>query len=618
MRFLVDLLFVLLYCLALGGLGVLFFKRILKIEIDFFTGFFAGCGIAIIVLFSAGMFGILSETFFIVFIILIFIFTIFGRRSLSKEKISANLPIIIPLILLALVLITAGFSSLSPPIKNDTLYYHLGLPKLWLVDNGIKFYPTIAFSATALNSEVLLMPVMSLRSPGAAQFFVYMIGVMVMFLLAKGFRRFIGGQGALAFVVIGAVPLFIGELVDAKNDFLAAGFALAAVLYYLEYLESNQSKFIALAGVFTGLAASTKSNAIIFAIAVFLVIAFSRHKFKDIAAFVITALILSLPWYVKAFIETGSPFYPFYDNIFHSHHWRGIFDPYNSATFVAMEHKSILNFITSPFRLVYYADIFRGRLGPVMIIFLPLMIFLRPVPKAIKKILLISAIFFVIWYIAWPNARYMMPIIPLLSLAAAYVIDRLYKMNKINGLIILTALSLIIALTGVQVFRDGRNRIKAAVGIIGQDQFLATQAVLNPNDLKSADKNLALPYYDIWQFVNEITSPDEKIGILCSNWFRADGFYLNNRYYYLDPTAQSVYDFSGDRNLLENSLRENPLDYILLDYNVVREFANGSEYSEAPGFDIFSGNVASLVEIVKQNGRLIYSADRFELYKVRN
>jgi len=50
MRFIIDLLFVLLYCLALGGLGVLFFKRILRIEIDFFTGFFAGCGIAIMIL----------------------------------------------------------------------------------------------------------------------------------------------------------------------------------------------------------------------------------------------------------------------------------------------------------------------------------------------------------------------------------------------------------------------------------------------------------------------------------------------------------------------------------------------------------------------------------------
>ncbi|MCD6161658.1 MAG: glycosyltransferase family 39 protein [candidate division Zixibacteria bacterium] len=617
MRLLIDLLFVSLYCLALGGLGVVFFKKILKIEIDFFTGFFAGCGIAIVILFSAGMLGMLSYTFIIVFVILIFIFTIFGRRSLSKEKISANLPVILPLILVALVLVIAGLSSLSPPIKNDTLYYHLGLPKLWLADSGIKFYPTIAFSATALSSEVLLMPVMSLRSPGAAQFFVYMIGVMIMFLLAKGFRRFTGGHGALAFIALGAVPLFIGELADAKNDFLAAGFALAATLFYLEYIESNHSKSIILAGVFIGLSVSTKSNAIIFAIAMFLIIAFSKHRFKDILVFIGAALVFGLPWYVKAFIETGNPFYPFYDAIFHSPYWRDIFDPYNKATFVAMEHKSILNFITSPFRLVYDADIFRGRLGPVLIIFLPLMIFIRPIPKIIRQVLLISAVFFVIWYVTWPNARYMMPIIPLLSFTAAYIIDRLYKMSRINGLIILAALSLIIALTGVQVFRDGKNRIKAAVGIIGQDQFLATQTVLNPNSLQSAEKNLALPYYNIWQFLNEISSPNEKVGILCSSWFRADGFYLNNRYYYLTPTEQAVYDFSGDRNLLEQSIKDNPLDYILLDYDVVKEFSSGSEFSEAPGFDIFSQNVSSLVEIVKQNGRLIYSADRFELYKVK-
>ena len=218
MKFLVDLLFGILFSISLGGLGVLFFNYILKKQIDFFTGFFAGCGLSIIILFVAGLAGLYCRTFFIIYIVFVFLFAIPGRRALVGESFSIDRKYLAPLILLALVLLIAGLSSLSPPLKNDTLYYHLGLPKLWAADGGIKFYPTIAFSATALNSEVLLTPLVSFISPEAAQFFVFIIGFMIMLLLARGFQHLTDGSPIMALLVLGSVPLFISGLTDAKND----------------------------------------------------------------------------------------------------------------------------------------------------------------------------------------------------------------------------------------------------------------------------------------------------------------------------------------------------------------------------------------------------------------
>ncbi|OQX92545.1 MAG: hypothetical protein B6D58_02350 [candidate division Zixibacteria bacterium 4484_95] len=616
MKFIIDLLFGILFSMSLGGLGVVFFRRILKTEIDFFRGFFTGCGIAVVVLFVGGLLGLFGRTFFFIFIILIFIFAIPGRRKFFTYKFIVNRKYILPLILLALVLVITGLSSLSPPIKNDTLYYHLGLPKLWSIDGYFNFYPTIVFSATALNSELLLTPILSVVSPEAAQFFVFLVGLMVIFLLGDGFSRFTGGSKALAVLSLSVVPLFISGMADAKNDYLAAGFSLMSALFYFDYLKRYNPGFILLAGIFAGLAAGTKTNALIFVMAMFIVIVLSRHRLKDIILFLVGTLVFGFPWYLKAYIETGNPFFPFYDNIFHSPYWREIFDGFNRVTLPEVEHKSILNFITSPFRLVYFPDVFRGRLGPLLFMLLPLLLFIRKIPGVVFKALFISAAFYILWYLVSANARYMMPIVPLLALLAAYVMDRFISISRSSGLVIICTLTLLLAVNGVQVFRDGFSRAKAAVGIIEYDEFLHKIEVLDPNDVSSSTRCLAIPYYDIWQFINVTAEDDAVVGILCSNWNRADGFYLDRHFLLLNPTEQVEVDFSGRRYNLISSLVKHKVNYVLIDNLVVEEFSAGSTFTEAPGFKIFKQGVTDFVDIVKENGQLVYLTDRFELYKL--
>lgn len=616
MKFVIDFLFGVLFSLSLAGLGVVFFKRILKTEIDFFSGFFAGCGIAVIVLFVGALLGIFGRIFFFIFVIFVLIFAIPGRRKLFKHKFSFNRNYLFPLVLLIVVLIVTGLSSLSPPIKNDTLYYHLGLPKLWAIDGYINFYPTIIFSVTALNSELLLTPILSAVSPEAAQFFVFLVGLMSILLLGEVFYSITGGARVVAILSLSAVPLFISGLADAKNDYLTAGFSVMSALFYLEYLKIDKPKFILMAGIFAGLAAGTKTNALIFALAMFVVIILSRHRLKDIALFLTGAIVFGFPWYLKAFIETGNPFFPFYDSVFHSSYWREIFDSYNKATLPEIEHKSLLNFITSPLRLSYLPDIFRGRLGPLPLMLLPLLLFVRKIPRMVYKTLLISAVFYLIWYPVSANARYMMPIIPLLSLVAACIIDRIFSMSRTSGLVVICTITLLLAISGVQMVRDGFSRIKAAIGVTERDQFLREATVLDPNDVSSSLRRSALPYYDIWQFLNATAGDDAVVGILCSNWNRADGFYLNRRFLLLNPTEQAEIDFTKDKNNLLWSLVNHKVNYVLVDRLVVEEFSAGSPFNSAPGFMIFSRGVADFVDIVEKNGRLIYLTDRFELYKI--
>jgi hypothetical protein len=337
-----------------------------------------------------------------------------------------------PLILAAILFAINGLAALSPPIKNDTLYYHLGLPKLWIESGGIPFYPTIAFSATALNCELLVTPIAAIISWEAAQFFVFLIAIITILYLARELRRFTNTPSYYGLIFLAALPLYVAGLSDSKNDYLAVGFCMAAIFLYFDYLKNKQAKYLALAGVFTGLAAGTKSNALIFGLAITMAVIIDRPRLRDFAYFIIGAAVLAIPWYLKAYIETSNPVYPFYNDIFHSLYWPNIFNDFNKATMPASVDRGILDFIISPFKLVYQPDLFRGRIGPLPLIFLPFFLVFGNHPKVIKRTLFV-ALYFILSGTGLGECQVFAAAVLLFAFAAAYIAYRAAaKIKSVN------------------------------------------------------------------------------------------------------------------------------------------------------------------------------------------
>jgi hypothetical protein len=612
----IDLLFGLVFCLSLAGLGGLFAQRILDIKTNIFTAFFFGCGLAILILFVGGVLGVFGGIFFTLILALICLFIITGQRRLSKLSFGFEKKAILPLVLTCVLLILAGLAALSPPIKNDTLYYHLGLPKLWASSGGISFFPTIAFSATALNNELLLTPIAAMISPEAAQFFVFLTALIVILLLAYELDRFTNTPAYYGILFIAASPLYISGLADAKNDYLAAGFCLVSLFYYFDYLKIKNAKYLILSGVFAGLAAGTKSNALIFVLAITVIVITSRPRMKELAFYLLGAAVLGLPWYLKAYFETGNPFYPFYNNIFQSVFWPNAFDNFNKATMPASVNRGIVDFILSPFKLVYWPDLFRGRIGPLPLIFLPLMLVIKNHPKIIKRALVLIGIFYVVWYAVWANCRYLLPAVLILIFVAAYILHRAVTKIKSVWLIVSIMVCLLITVNIAQTIRDDSTRIKAAVGLIDHDTFLKQAASLDPNNPASGQKLTTLPYIDIWQYANVALPKNAVVGILCSNWNRADGFYLDRRFMFINPTEQKVVDFSRDSLSLVSSIKQSGLDYFLIDKDVIAEFAPDSRFVSAPGFVHIAEGIRRTEQFIKENGRLEFQTDRYQLYRL--
>jgi len=616
MSLVINILFALFYCIALSGIGFLAGKHLFKTESGFFESFFTGCAIFIPILFLFGISGIFNFFFFVVLLLLLLCFVIPGRSLLMRVKIKFEISYIILLALLVGILIVNALASLSPPIKDDTMFYNLGVPRLWIEYGNIDFIPTIPLSASALNSELLLTPLMAVSNPEAAQFFVFLIAVSAMFMTARILHRHFAVNQWLALILLGTVSAYIAISTNAKNDFLCVGFAALAFLYYFDFIQLRKFKYIVLAGVSAGMAAGTKTNALLLLATLPLVMIISRDGFKPLLAFSITALALASPWYIKALVETGNPVFPFYDSLFNSPYWHTVFDTYNQATYVDMDNKSIINFLTSPLRQVYTPDIFRARLGPVPFMFLPLLLALKSIPVLIRRSLWILGLFYLLWYLVLPNSRYLFPVLPLLIVVAAFILDKIFRSSRLIKIVTIAGICSLLVFSLVRSTRDGKNRIGVTVGFTDKQSFLKNESVLDPNKASTAIYRKALPYYEAWEYLNNNSASDSQVGILCSNWDRADGFYLERNFLYLNPSEQVVVDFTESSQYIKQALVNNSLNYILVDKKIIAEFSAGSSFAGAGGFDILSRGVRYFLDIIEDSGQLEYSDDRYQLYRM--
>ncbi len=613
----VDTAAALIYVVSLSGLGTVIYRRLFKLKSDFFSSFFPGCGLAIMVLFVLGLLNLLTRPILIGFGAALSLFALEGWRALRRYKFAAeNLPWYL-LILSIVLIIMGGLASLSPPVKNDTLFYHLGLPRLWIADRAINFYPTNPMSATALNSELLVTPLVGLISAESAQFAVFCFAIFLIFLTVELSRRTLPGGHALMIPMMLAVPFLVSGLADSKSDYLAAGFSLAGFIMFFEYRKSNRLAALLLSGILAGLAAGSKVNSLIFAAALAVIVVAGVRKTRHLMLFFAMLVLFAAPWYVRSAIITGNPIFPHFDNLFHSEFWKSQFDTFNAAIMPKTESRTILNFITAPFRLVYFPDIFRGRTGPLPFVLLPLLIFYRKTPKAVTIGLWLAAIYFLLWYFGLANTRYLLPVIPLLILAAVHAIDKLGRSSNFGRYLVYAAAALLLLINAAQSIRDNRLRITAAIGIIDRDQFLDRYAALDPNEVESSEAKKAFPYIRAWRYINADLPVEALVGILCSNWTRADGYYLERKFVYLNPSEQTTVDFTKAAEI-RSALKENGIDHVVIDRRVVEEFSGSGRFAGAAYGDVFREGVRALELICRTQGELLMQDGDFALYRLLN
>lgn len=222
-----------------------------------------------------------------------------------------------PLFILLMVLLLFSFiQSLVPPTSFDALLYHLRLPELWLANENLFqaqksspfFHPVLV--------EALLTPAFQLGGDKAAALLDWVYFPLLLALMWHLTRRFIPEVSAplvLAIILsIQMIPLLASW---TYTDLALAAYQVGTLYALLQWHETSEPKngWLWIAGAFAGMAMGVKYLSFLTPLmAVLFILLSKRHQaIIPILTFSFFAFFIGSPSYLRNFVSTNNPFFPF-------------------------------------------------------------------------------------------------------------------------------------------------------------------------------------------------------------------------------------------------------------------------------------------------------------------
>lgn len=320
----------------------------------------------------------------------------------------------------------AALSITAPETANDSLCYHLHVPKLFLQYQRIGIIPFEINTVHPLLMEVLYTLGLGLEGAGLAKFFHFAMGILsagLVYSVSKFYScKSAGLWAALLWITS---PVVINQIGITYIDVALATFGLFALFSAIEWARTKSLIWILLTGFFSGCCLSTKYLGVIIVAPTFfflltIVIRGSvsqKEALKILGWFSLLCFITAGYWYVRNFLVFHNPVYPYFYNLFKSgdpgihHHYDG----------VGVE-KTLFQFLALPWNITLKPGLFSGysdQWGAGYFAFFPTLFFtFGAIPYSG---FLISFCFFYIfcWFVLGQILRFTIPVLPILAILIA-------------------------------------------------------------------------------------------------------------------------------------------------------------------------------------------------------
>lgn len=225
-----------------------------------------------------------------------------------------------------LALLFALLQTLTPPWDYDGLMYHLQGPRLFLELGGIKFIPENWFTIYPSNWQMLYLLGMGLGSDIFARlihFITLLLLILATYVIGKRFLPEPGGWVAAGMMVGTPMLLMWGSF--AYIDLAWALFQFLAIGLILIWVQKKDFCFLVLSGIMQGLALGSKYFALFGAGIILIIVIYLSlkneqpnnrllHVIKIVFGYGAAAFIVALPWYLRNFVWTGNPVFPYFFN----------------------------------------------------------------------------------------------------------------------------------------------------------------------------------------------------------------------------------------------------------------------------------------------------------------
>lgn len=386
---------------------------------------------------------------------------------------------------IVVLLLIAGMTlimALEPPSGRDFdgLAEHLAQAADYVRHARVEVLWYDHHSEFPSNMQMLYSLGLLYHSTSAAKLFHWFHGILALLAAALIARRFMHrGATAWAAVVLATMPLFLLLAGVSYVDLGVAAYGLIALFALLRWQKTQRPSELLLTGLMAGCCATVKTQGLalwgvlMLGALVLTVLSWRQRNlsgpvgprtaqspaagFGTVVAATAIGLLICLPWFVRSYVNTGNPVYPFAYGIFGGQHWSadralgyqrhqldfglGVLPPQEQIDKLPRLKRLFIGprepwkWLVGPFGLTFLPweyEVFLGQLqnilmtsiGPLWLAFLAVLLVIPNKPPAVKLSLWLFLPLWLWWFASMQLARYLVPSLVLLAPAAGYAIFR--------------------------------------------------------------------------------------------------------------------------------------------------------------------------------------------------
>ncbi len=248
------------------------------------------------------------------------------------------------------------------------------------------------------------------------------------------------------------------------------------------------------------------------------------------------SLLVAAPWYVKTWVYTGNPVYPFFYGLFGGRYWNAA----NAAQYTAAQAqfgfgKGAVNFLLAPWQTTMEASLLTPQkpilfteyvlfgLSPVYVaVLLAAPLFVRRLSRVSVLLCLFAAGVFVFWFFLMQQTRYLIPALPALAIICGEVLVTAWEELRI-----------------ARWFGAGLAAASVAWGLYLGAVYIAAPALPVVTGQMTTQAHVArtLPgLASAVEFINRETPKEAKVAL----FDEVRGFYLDRDYLWATPNHSTL------------------------------------------------------------------------------
>jgi 4-amino-4-deoxy-L-arabinose transferase-like glycosyltransferase len=345
-----------------------------------------------------------------------------------------------PIALAGAALLPSALLALYPPTGFDETLYHLPFARDFVASGGVPFLADLRFPVFPQANEMLFALVMLFAPDLAAHGVQWLATILVAALVwAWGRDAFVSpgddhaAAGWLAAAVFLGAPIVVHL---AGSGYIEPGltlFATATLYAARRWRGSGERRWLALSALFAATAADVKYLGLFFLGVIGLAVLLgrlperrTRVRWAGALLFGAVALAALAPWYGRIYAWTGNPLFPFFPRTFGAGAWaplrfESFLSPPADSASGGLFGKRLTDLVRLPWDVVFNRDRYGGQPphSPVYLAALPLALLAATRDPRQRRLLLLAAAYAFACLALPADSRYLVPVTPLLSLAAA-------------------------------------------------------------------------------------------------------------------------------------------------------------------------------------------------------